>query len=173
MSKITGKIIFLPKNIKIYIKEYSLLFQSSYGNIILNIPKNIIINKKGSFLTLKTIDLLNIGGTVYQNIKNIINGLSRGYNFRLLLKGVGFRALAKNNLLEMKLGYSHLVFQPLSLQAQVEVYKNTIISLKSPLKDILGTEAAKIREKRKPDSYKGKGILYKGEKLTLKAGKKA
>jgi large subunit ribosomal protein L6 len=173
MSKIKGKIIFLPKNIKIYIKEYSLLFQSSSGNIILNIPKNITINKNGSFLTLKTTDALNIGGTVYQNIKNIINGLSRGYNFRLLLKGVGFRALAKNNLLEMKLGYSHLVFHSLNLQAQVDVYKNTIISLKSPLKDILGTEAAKIREKRKPDSYKGKGILYKGEKLTLKAGKKA
>lgn len=173
MSKITGKIIFLPKNIKIYIKKFSLLFQSSSGNVILNIPKNISIIKKGSFLTLKSIESLPIAGTSYQNIKNIINGLSRGYNFRLLLKGVGFRALAKNKLIELKLGYSHLVLHSLNSNAQVDVYKNTIISLKSPLKDVLGTEAAKIREKRKPDSYKGKGILYKGEKLTLKAGKKA
>jgi large subunit ribosomal protein L6 len=173
MSKILVKVLFIPKNIKIYLKEKEMLLSSEFGNIKFKIPNNLAMKKNESFISLKSLNREENFGTWYQQLKNIIQGLSRGYNSRLLLKGVGYKVFQKEQILEMKLGYSHLIEYPIEKDIKMEVYKNTIINLKAPLKDRLGSISAEMRSKRKPDSYKGKGILYKGEKLSLKIGKKA
>ncbi len=173
MSKILVKVLFIPKKINIYIRNKEILLRSDFGNIKIEMPKNLAIKKNESFISLKAMNREENFGTWYQLLKNVIHGLSRGYVSRLLLKGVGYKVFPKEENLEMKLGYSHIINFPIEKDIKLEVYKNTIINLKSPLKDKLGSISARMRSKREPDSYKGKGILYKGEKVSLKIGKKA
>lgn len=170
------KVIFLPKTIKIYTNKQasSLLFVLNTNYIKLRVPKGLNVIKKGSFLKLKfnTIEPTLISW--YFLVKNLIIGLSRKFSERLLLKGIGFKAFPLNNTqIEFKIGYSHPIIYTSSKGLDFEIIKNNIIQLKSPLKDLVGQEATKIQNLRKPDSYKGKGIVYKGETLVLKVGKKA
>lgn len=168
------KIIFLPKNIEIYKKQFNLLLKSNFGYIKLNIPKNINVYQKNSYLY---IDILNndpSSKTWEIILKNIINGCARHYLTRLILKGVGYKVFAnKKNELDLKIGYSHNINFDVEKSINVDIYKNLIIQLTSPFKDQLGSTSSSLKTLKKIDIYKGKGILYKGEKLNLKVGKKA
>ena len=110
-------------------------------------------------------------------INNMVIGVSRGYEIQQELVGVGFRAEAKGQRLEMSLGYSHDVIIELpdtvKVEAKTERRANPVITLKSADKQLLGHVAAKIRSLRPPEPYKGKGIKFVGEKLRKKAGKAA
>jgi large subunit ribosomal protein L6 len=174
-KNVETKIIFLPKNIEIYKKQFNLLLKTKYGYIKLNIPKNINIYLKNSYLLY--IDIFNNdenGKTWEIILKNIIKGCSRQYLNRLILKGVGYKAFLKSkDNLELKIGYSHPIDFSVKNFLNIDVFKNLIIQLNSPLKDQLGSTAASLKSLKKVDMYKGKGILYKREKLNLKTGKKA
>ncbi|GAB1403643.1 50S ribosomal protein L6 [Lentimicrobium sp.] len=108
---------------------------------------------------------------------NMVTGVSEGYTIVQELVGVGFKAVATGNLLELSLGYSHAIFmempQEVSVETVTERGKNPIITLKSFDKQLLGQVAAKIRSLRKPEPYKGKGIRFAGEEIKKKAGKSA
>ena len=101
----------------------------------------------------------------------MIIGVSQQFDLTLLLKGVGYRAAAQGNELVLNLGYSHPVKIEIPKEISVEVVQNTTINLKSCNKELLGLFAANIRAWRKPEPYKGKGILYKNEQIIRKAGK--
>ena len=110
-------------------------------------------------------------------IANMVEGVTNGYEKKLEVVGVGFRAENKGNLLILTLGYSHPIY--FMVPAEVEVTTETvkgkapIITLKSSDKQLIGQVAAKIRAMRKPEPYKGKGIKFVGEELRRKAGKTA
>ncbi|KPL15418.1 MAG: 50S ribosomal protein L6 [Bacteroides sp. SM23_62] len=110
-------------------------------------------------------------------VNNMVIGVSQGYEIKQELVGVGFRAEAKGQRLEMSLGYSHDVVIELPHEVKVEAYTerraNPIITLRSADKQLLGHVAAKIRSLRPPEPYKGKGIKFVGEQLRRKAGKAA
>ncbi|MEG1622298.1 MAG: 50S ribosomal protein L6 [Alistipes sp.] len=110
-------------------------------------------------------------------INNMVVGVSKGYEIKQELVGVGFKAEVKNNVLEMSLGYSHDTFLMLPAEvtatAVTEKKGNPIVTLKSIDKQLIGQVAAKIRSLRKPEPYKGKGIKFVGEVLRRKAGKSA
>lgn len=110
-------------------------------------------------------------------INNMVFGVSTGYEVKQELVGVGFRADAKGQRLEMSLGYSHDVIIELppeiKVEAKTERRANPIITLKSADKQLIGHVAAKIRSLRPPEPYKGKGIKFVGERLRKKAGKAA
>lgn len=110
-------------------------------------------------------------------IANMVKGVSEGYTTQQELVGVGYRAAANGQLLEMSLGYSHNVVLELPKEIQLETKtergKNPLIIMKSSDKQLLGMVAAKIRSLRKPEPYKGKGIKFVGEVLRRKAGKAA
>ena len=110
-------------------------------------------------------------------INNMVIGVSKGYEIKQELVGVGFKAEVKGNILEMSLGYSHDVALMLpaevSATAVTEKKGNPIVTLKSIDKQLVGQVAAKIRSLRKPEPYKGKGIKFVGEVLRRKAGKSA
>ena len=110
-------------------------------------------------------------------IHNMVEGVSKGYEIRQELVGVGFKAEVKGDILEMSLGYSHDTFLKLPKEvtatAVTEKKGNPIITLKSADKQLIGQVAAKIRSLRKPEPYKGKGIKFVGETLRRKAGKSA
>ena len=110
-------------------------------------------------------------------INNMIVGVSKGYVIKLEFVGVGYKAEAKNQVLEMALGYSHpivIVFPPeVKVEAVTERRANPIVTLTSVDKQLIGQMAAKIRSYRMPEPYKGKGIKFVGEVLRRKAGKAA
>ena len=109
-------------------------------------------------------------------INNMVVGVSKGYEIKQELVGVGFKAEVKGNVLEMSLGYSHdtfLMLPEVTATAVTEKKGNPIVTLKSIDKQLIGQVAAKIRSLRKPEPYKGKGIKFVGEVLRRKAGKSA
>lgn len=110
-------------------------------------------------------------------INNMIIGCSEGYKKQLEFHGVGYRANAKGQILEMVVGYSHAVHIELpaeiKLSAETQKGQPPVVTLESHDKQLLGQVAAKIRSLRKPEPYKGKGIRYVGEYIRRKAGKAA
>jgi large subunit ribosomal protein L6 len=110
-------------------------------------------------------------------IFNMVTGVSTGYTIQQELVGVGYRAEAKGQVLELSLGYSHDIHIQLpdevKVEAKTERRSNPVITLTSADKQLLGQVAAKIRSLRPPEPYKGKGIKFVGEELRRKAGKSA
>lgn len=110
-------------------------------------------------------------------INNMVVGVSKGYETKQELVGVGYKVEAKGQILEFSLGFSHDIFFELPSEIKAEVFAekkgNPILTLKSIDKQLIGHVAAKIRSLRKPEPYKGKGIKFVGEQLRRKAGKSA
>ena len=110
-------------------------------------------------------------------INNMVQGVSEGYKVEMEVVGVGFKAEAKGQLLDLSLGYSHDIYFEIPGEVKVETRterrSNPIITLTSNDKQLIGQVAAKIRSFRKPEPYKGKGIKFVGEVLRKKAGKSA
>ncbi|MFO8236343.1 MAG: 50S ribosomal protein L6 [Bacteroidales bacterium] len=108
-------------------------------------------------------------------INNMVEGVSKGYQIQLELEGVGFRAEAKGQILEMNIGYSHPIHfeipEEITVEAKTERRSNPKVTLTSHDKELLGMVAAKIRALRPPEPYKAKGIKYVGEWIRRKAGK--
>jgi large subunit ribosomal protein L6 len=113
-----------------------------------------------------------ITGTMRAQIANMIKGVTDGFELKLLLVGVGYRAQLKGKLLGLSLGYSHPVDFEIPVGITIEVPAQTEIIIKGANKELVGLVAAKIRKLRKPEPYKGKGIRYSDEKITLKETKK-
>ena len=128
------------------------------GTLIVNLKKETRANKAlhGLYRTL---------------INNMILGVSEQFVITLVLQGVGYRASVQGTSLVLNLGFSHPVNIDIPDGITVEVVQNTTINIKACDKEQLGLFAAKVRSWRPPEPYKGKGILYKGEKILRKAGK--
>jgi len=110
-------------------------------------------------------------------LNNMIIGVSKGFEIKQELVGVGYRASANGQILELAVGYSHVIYleipEEVKVEAVTEKRQNPIITLRSADKQLVGHVAAKIRSFRKPEPYKGKGIKFVGEQLRRKAGKAA
>ncbi len=110
-------------------------------------------------------------------VNNMVNGVSAGYEKKLELVGVGYKAEAKGQLLQLSLGYSHDIYFQLPNEVKVEAVtekrSNPVITLRSHDKQLIGQIAAKIRSFRMPEPYKGKGVRFVGEVIRKKAGKTA
>lgn len=110
-------------------------------------------------------------GTVRNEIKNMVEGVSQGYERVLEITGVGFRAQLQGKKLLLNLGYTHQIDFPLPAGIDAAVEKQTVVTLKGIDKYLVGQTAAKIRAMRKPEPYKGKGVKYAGEHIIRKEGK--
>jgi len=110
-------------------------------------------------------------------INNMVHGVSQGYKIEMEVVGVGFKAEAKGQVLDLSLGYSHDIYfqipDEVKVETRTERRSNPIITLTSNDKQLIGQVAAKIRSFREPEPYKGKGIKFVGEVLRKKAGKSA
>jgi large subunit ribosomal protein L6 len=110
-------------------------------------------------------------------LNNMVVGVSKGYELKLELVGVGYRAEAQGQILDLVLGFSHHIYLQLPSEIKVEAVtdkrSNPIVTLKSHDKQLIGHVAAKIRSFRMPEPYKGKGIKFVGENIRRKAGKSA
>jgi large subunit ribosomal protein L6 len=175
MSRIGKLPINIPKNVDVNYNESKIRIKGKFGELQTKIPDVIEINHDNNILkvTLKndTRDLRSLHGLYRTLINNMIIGVSEQFQLTLVLKGVGYRAMVQKNEIVLSLGYSHPVKIEIPKDISVEVLQNTTINLKSCDKELLGLFASNIRAWRRPEPYKGKGILYKDEQIIRKVGK--
>ena len=175
MSRIGKLPINIPNNIEVNYSESQITVKGKFGELQIKIPEAIEINLDNNILkvNLKTDarDLRSLHGLYRTLINNMIIGVSEQFQITLVLKGVGYRAMVQQNEIVLSLGYSHPVKIEIPKEISVEVLQNTTINLKSCDKELLGLFASNIRAWRRPEPYKGKGILYKDEQIIRKVGK--
>jgi large subunit ribosomal protein L6 len=175
MSRIGKLPINIPKNVDVNYSESKITVKGKFGELETKIPNFIEIIHDDN--TLKVIlktdarDFRSLHGLYRTLINNMIIGVSEQFQLTLILKGVGYRAAVQNNEIVLSLGYSHPVKIEIPKNISVEVLQNTTINLKSCNKELLGLFASNIRAWRRPEPYKGKGILYKDEQIIRKVGK--
>jgi len=175
MSRI-GKIpITIPANVDVNWNGSEISVKGKFGTLETAIPDAIGIQQDENSLTVSLKNngrnLRSLHGLYRTLINNMVIGVSEQFEITLILKGVGYRAAVQGKEITLSLGYSHPVKINIPETVSVEVVQNTTINLKSCNKELLGLFASNIRAWRRPEPYKGKGILYKNEQILRKAGK--
>ncbi len=182
MSRIGNLPIDLPENVTITIDDNNLVtVKGAQGELRQQVHKDIKISVEENQILVsrptESKEHKSKHGLYRSLINNMVIGVSQGYEIKQELVGVGYRAEAKGQLLELSLGYSHDIILELPEEVKVETLterrSNPIVTLRSADKQLIGHVAAKIRSLRPPEPYKGKGIKYVGEQLRRKAGKAA
>lgn len=175
MSRIGKLPIIIPENVDIHWNESEIIVKGKFGTLKTKIPDIINITQNDNRLKVglkeETPNVRSLHGLYRTLINNMVIGVSKQFDLTLILKGVGYRAVVQGNEIVLSLGYSHPVKIQIPKEISVEVVQNTTINLKSCDKELLGLFASNIRAWRQPEPYKGKGILYKDEKIIRKAGK--
>ncbi|MBI5560371.1 MAG: 50S ribosomal protein L6 [Deltaproteobacteria bacterium] len=175
MSRIGKQPINIPTGVKVSKEGNLVSVTGPQGTLSLQVRDDVGVAIEGDFVKVtkkadtKTSEELH--GLTRTLIANMVHGVSKGFEKRLEITGVGYKAEVKGGAVNFSLGYSHpIVYQlPKGIAAAME--KQTSLTLKGADKYLVGQVAAEIRSLRPPDSYKGKGVRYEGEVITLKAGK--
>jgi len=175
MSRIGKLPITIPQNVEVNYSGSEIVVKGKFGTLETQIPNTIGIQQNDSLLKVSLKDeaqnLRSLHGLYRTLINNMIIGVSEQFQITLILKGVGYRAVVQGNEVILNLGYSHPVKITIPDEISIEVVQNTTLNLKSCDKEKLGLFASNIRAWRRPEPYKGKGILYKDEQILRKAGK--
>jgi large subunit ribosomal protein L6 len=175
MSRIGKLPITIPESVDINYSDSEITVKGKFGTLQTQIPETIGIQQDESILKVnlknEARNLRSLHGLYRTLINNMIIGVSEQFQITLILKGVGYRAVVQGNEIVLSLGYSHPVKINIPDDISIEVIQNTTINLKSCDKEKLGLFASNIRAWRRPEPYKGKGILYKDEQIIRKAGK--
>ena len=186
MSRIGKLPINIPAGVNVTLKDNVVSVKGPKGELSQAIHPSIIVNIENNEITF-SIDESNDSVDTKQKqafhglyralVNNMVVGASTGYKKELELVGVGYRVSNQGNLMEFALGFTHSIFLQLPSEIKVETKternKNPYICLESCDKQLLGLVCAKIRSFRKPEPYKGKGILFLGEQIRRKSGKSA
>jgi len=177
MSRIGKLPIKVPENVDVNYSGSEITVKGKFGTLEIKIPDTISLTQNDSIINVnlnsKSRGDRSLHGLYRTLINNMVIGVSEQFDLTLVLKGVGYRAAVQGKEIVLSLGYSHPVKLEIPSVISVEVVKNTTINLKSCDKALLGLFAANIRSWRRPEPYKGKGILYQGEQILRKAGKSA
>lgn len=182
MSRIGKLPITLPAGVEVTVSDDSIVtVKGKLGVLKQKIDESVKIKQEGSELTLERasdeIEHRAKHGLYRALINNMIQGVNEGFSVVQELVGVGYKADAKGQILELSLGFSHNVFfeipEEIKIETVTERGKNPLIKMSCIDKQLLGQVAAKIRSLRKPEPYKGKGIKFQNEVLRRKAGKTA
>ena len=175
MSRIGKLPIVIPNNVDVNWQGSEIIVKGKFGTLQTKIPETIGIEQEDSILKVslknEARNLRSLHGLYRTLINNMVIGVSEQFQLTLVLKGVGYRAVVQGKEIVLSLGYSHPVKITIPESISVEVVQNTTINLKSCDKELLGLFASNIRAWRRPEPYKGKGILYKDEQIIRKAGK--
>ncbi|MBK7030518.1 MAG: 50S ribosomal protein L6 [Bacteroidales bacterium] len=182
MSRIGKRPIAIPSGVQITVSDKNLVtIKGKKGQLVQQVDPDIIIKVEGTeLLVQRPTDQQKhraLHGLYRSLLANMVTGVHDGFTVVQELVGVGYKAAATGQILELSLGYSHNIVFELPAEIQIttvtERSKNPTITMVSHDKQLLGQVAAKIRSLRKPEPYKGKGIKFQGEILKRKAGKSA
>lgn len=177
MSRIGKQPVIIPNGVEAGIDGNIVKVKGPKGELVLNLLENVAVNMEDSQIVVspkneKSKKDRAVWGLTRALIANMVKGVTEGFEKKLEVNGVGFKAQMQGKKLVMSLGFSHPVEMEFPDSIEVSIEKN-VITIKGFDKYLVGQVAAKIRAKKKPEPYKGKGIRYQGEYIKLKAGKKA
>lgn len=175
MSRIGNRVLTIPEGVSVTVNGNIVNVKGPKGELSTEVNSNITVIVEGNEVkvTRKNDNFKNFHGTANANIKNMIIGVSEGYEKKLESIGVGYRFAIKGNELIVTAGYSHPINVEIPAGITLESPSNTELTVKGIDKCQVGEFAANIRKIREPEPYKGKGIRYKDEHILRKEGKKA
>lgn len=182
MSRIGKAPISVPDKVELTVgKDNLVTAKGPKGTLTQQLNSNFKLEVEGNVATLvrpsEDKESKSLHGLYRSLLNNMVKGVSEGYKISLELVGVGYKATATGNVLELSLGYSHGIFlvlpKEVTVGAVTEKGKNPVVTLEGNDKQLLGHMAAKIRSLRKVEPYKGKGVRFVGEVIRRKAGKTA
>jgi large subunit ribosomal protein L6 len=175
MSRVAKKPINLPKGVECQVKADAITVKGPKGTLAMAAPAGVDVAIDGGQIKLsaKTADSMKMAGTARALINNMVTGVSDGYQRKLELVGVGYRASMSGTDLNLALGFSHPVLFKAPAGITITTPTQTEILVSGADKQRVGEVAAKIRGFRPPEPYKGKGVKYAGENIIRKEAKKA
>ncbi len=176
MSRVGNSPVALPEKVEVTIGIDRISVKGPLGTLARQLTPNVKVEKIENRLEIKVNDNSRqanaISGTTRALIANMVHGVSKGFERKLTLVGVGYRAQAQGDKLNLTLGFSHPVIHQLPQGVKAETPTQTEIVLKGADKQLVGQVAADVRNYRPPEPYKGKGVRYADERIVLKETKK-
>lgn len=175
MSRVGKQPIAVPSGVTVSVEPGAVRVKGPKGTLSAAVSPLVEITVEGGTISVArredSRDARSVHGLTRKLVANMVTGVSEGFRRVLEINGVGYRAEAKGNALQLALGYSHPIVFPLPQGVQAKVDKQTVVTLEGSDRQVLGETAAAIRKLRPPEPYKGKGIKYAEEKIRRKAGK--
>lgn len=175
MSRIGKQPIKLPTNVEVKLSKNHIHVKGPKGHLDRELPAYVIVKQEGDEILVNVDENESeqsaLHGLWRALINNMVEGVFKGFEKKLEMIGVGYRAAVKGKLIDIQVGFSHPTMLPIPEGINVVVEKNTQITISGTDKQKVGQFAADIRAKKKPEPYQGKGIRYQGEYVRRKAGK--
>jgi large subunit ribosomal protein L6 len=174
MSRIGNHPISIPAKVEVTLGQGEITVKGPLGTLTRTYGRGLSIERQGDTLVCKAAGAADkpMHGTLRALVANMVQGVSAGFEKKLTLVGVGYRAAAAGDKLNLSLGFSHPVVHPMPKGVKVETPVQTEIVVKGVDKQQVGQVAAEIRAYRPPEPYKGKGVRYAGERVVIKETKK-
>jgi large subunit ribosomal protein L6 len=175
MSRVAKRIIDIPAGVTVSVAGSAVTVKGAKGSLSLVVGAGVSVEQADKKLSVQFSgdDAVRIrAGSTRAHLANMINGVTKGYERKLELVGVGFRASVQGKVLNLTLGFSHPVVFNVPEGITIEAPSQTEILIKGMDRQRVGQTAAEIRGIRPPEPYKGKGVRYSDEKISLKEGKK-
>ncbi|MAM87676.1 50S ribosomal protein L6 [Allohahella sp. A8] len=176
MSRVANNPVQIPSGVTVTIDNSNVAIKGSKGQLELTLHHIVDVKHEGDQLIFASANSAKqsraLAGTMRSLVNNMVTGVSQGFERKLELVGVGYKAQAKGNVLGLSLGYSHPIDYQLPDGISAETPTQTEILLKGIDKQKIGQVAAEIRALRAPEPYKGKGVRYAGERVAIKEAKK-
>ena len=177
MSRIGRKPVSIPQGVKVHVEGATVRAEGPKGKLAQPVPAGLTAKLEGNQIVISRAGddrkVRALHGLARALVANMVTGVKDGFEKKLEIVGIGYRAQVQGRAIQLALGYSHPVVFPLPEGITAEIDKQTAITLRGPDKAVLGQTAARLRMLRKPDPYKGKGIKYADEHIRRKVGKKA
>ena len=176
MSRVGKMPVTVPQGVDVSITAEQITVKGSNGTLVRASNALVTVKKDGATLTFEpandSVAADAMSGTMRALVNNMVNGVTKGFEKKLTLVGVGFRAQAQGQKLNLQIGFSHPVVKDMPAGVKVETPTQTEIVIKGADRQSVGQVAAEVRAIRPPEPYKGKGIRYADERVSLKETKK-
>jgi large subunit ribosomal protein L6 len=177
MSRVANSPVTIPSGVEVNLSGQTIAVKGPKGALQFDYHEKVTVNKEDNAVTFAAAvagdkESVALSGTTRALVNNMVTGVSQGFEKKLTLVGVGYRAQAQGNLLNLTLGFSHPVAHKVPEGITVETPSQTEIVVKGVDKQQVGQVAANIRAYRPPEPYKGKGVRYADEQISLKEAKK-
>ncbi|MBV59730.1 50S ribosomal protein L6 [Abyssibacter profundi] len=175
MSRVAKNPITLPAGVEVKFADGRVMVKGKNGQLDMDVPAGIELSVEDGLVRVSDESIAqntSMSGTMRALVNNMVVGVSTGFERRLQLVGVGYRAQAQGNKLNLALGFSHPIDYPVPEGITIETPSQTEIVVKGANKQVVGQVAAEIRAFRPPEPYKGKGVRYSDERVLRKEAKK-
>jgi large subunit ribosomal protein L6 len=176
MSRVANMPVNIPEKVEVVISQYNVQVKGPLGELNQSLTGDVKVNKEDNILTFQVNNeskfAKSMSGTLRALVNNMVTGVSAGFEKKLTLIGVGYKAQVQGNKVNLDLGFSHPIIHDLPEGITAQAASPTELVIKGSNKQVVGQVAAEIRGYRPPEPYKGKGVRYADERVVMKEAKK-